>query len=53
MNDHELGAVWTALHPTMAQDRRIEARVFDWLEAHDTSLAAEWFVEFLVVGKAR
>lgn len=46
MNDHELGAVWTALHPTMAQDRRIEARVFDWLEAHDTSLAAEWFELF-------
>ena len=43
MNDEELAEVWTVLHPAMEQRRRIDARVSDWLEAHDTSLAAEWF----------
>ena len=42
MNDEELGAVWTTLQPTVRQRRRIDARVFAWLEARDTPLAAEW-----------
>ena len=43
MNDEELGAVWTTLQPTVSQRRRIDARVFAWLDARDTPLAAEWF----------
>jgi hypothetical protein len=42
MNDDELGALWTTFEPTLRQRRHIDARVFAWLEAHDTSLAAEW-----------
>jgi hypothetical protein len=42
MNDEELGDVWTTLQPTGRQRRRIDARVFAWLEARDTPLAAEW-----------
>jgi hypothetical protein len=42
MNDEELGGVWTTLHPTVRQRRRVDARVFAWLEARDTPLAAEW-----------
>ena len=42
MNDEELGAVFTTLQPTVGQRRRIDARVFAWLEARDTPLAAEW-----------
>ena len=43
VNDEELGAVWTTLQPTVSQRRRIDARVFAWLDARDTPLAAEWF----------
>ena len=46
MNDDDLGDVWTALEPTVRRRRRIEARVFAWLEAHDTPLAAEWLALF-------
>jgi hypothetical protein len=42
MNDGELGGVWTTLQPTVRQRRRIDARVFAWLEAGKTPLAAEW-----------
>ena len=48
MNDEELGGAWTVLDPTAAQHRRIDARVFAWLEARDTPLAAEWFELFRV-----
>ena len=48
MNDDELGGVWTTFEPTMPQRRRIDARVFAWLDAHDTSLAAEWLALFRV-----
>ena len=48
MNDEELAGVWTVLHPTEGQHRRIDARVSAWLEAHDTSLAAEWFGLFRI-----
>ena len=42
MNDDTLGEAWTPLTPTARQRRQIDARVFSWLEAHDTPLAAEW-----------
>ena len=42
MNDSELSSAWAALEPTSRQRRRIEARVRGWLEAHESSLAAEW-----------
>ena len=48
MNDEELGGVWTALQPTVRQRRRIDARVFAWIEARDTPLAAEWLGLFRV-----
>jgi hypothetical protein len=48
MNDDELGDVWTTFQPTLRQRQRIEARVFDWLEARDTPLAAEWLGLFRV-----
>jgi len=48
MNDEELGGVWTILEPTVRQRRRIDARVFAWLEARDTPLAAEWLGLFRV-----
>jgi len=46
VNDPELGAAWTAFDPTVPQRRRIDARVFEWLEARDTPLAAEWLAVF-------
>jgi hypothetical protein len=42
MTDEELVAAWTTLDATGLQHRRMEARVFAWLEARQTSLAAEW-----------
>jgi hypothetical protein len=46
VNDEDLSGVWTTLDPTAARRRRIDARVFDWLEARDTPLAAEWLALF-------
>ena len=43
MNDEEFGDAWTTLTPTVRRRRRMDARVFSWLEARDTPLAAEWF----------
>lgn len=48
MNDEELVAVWRALHPTLRQRRRLDARVSMWLEAGDTPLVAEWLGLFRV-----
>ncbi len=48
MNDEELGEAWTTLEPAMRRRRRIDARVFAWLEARDTPLAAEWLGLFRV-----
>jgi hypothetical protein len=48
MNEEELAAAWAALEPTVRQRRRMETRVFAWLEAHDTPLAAEWLALFKV-----
>jgi hypothetical protein len=42
MDEHELERVWTTLDPTPGQRRRIGARVSNWVEAHNTPLAAEW-----------
>ena len=42
MNDTELMNLWSALEPSARQRARIETRVFDWLEASETSIAAEW-----------
>ena len=42
MNESELTGTWTALEPTPRQRRRIDARVRVWLEARESSLAAEW-----------
>ena len=42
MNDEELADAWMTLEPTMGRRRGIDAHVFAWLEANDTSLAAEW-----------
>jgi hypothetical protein len=43
VNETELTDTWVTLEPTPAQRRRIEARVRGWLEARESSLAAEWF----------
>ena len=48
MNDDELSSTWTTLDPTASQRRRIGMRLFAYLEAHDTSLAAEWLALFQV-----
>ncbi len=42
MNDEELDGVWATLQPTVRRRQRIDARVFAWLEARVTPLAAEW-----------
>jgi hypothetical protein len=42
MNDEELADAWAALEPAGRRRRRIDARVFAWLEARDTPLVAEW-----------
>ena len=42
MNDEELAGTWTTIEPTVHQRRRIDGHVFEWLEARDTTLAAEW-----------
>jgi hypothetical protein len=42
MNESELAGTWAALEPTAQQRRRIEARVREWHEAHESSLAGEW-----------
>lgn len=48
MNDEQLGGLWGTLQPTADQCRRIDARVFAWLEARDTPLAVEWLGLFKV-----
>ena len=42
MNDTELMNLWSALEPSPRRRARIETRVFEWLEASETSLVAEW-----------
>ena len=38
MNDTELMSLWSALEPSTRRRARIETRVFEWLEASETSL---------------
>jgi hypothetical protein len=42
MNDSQLSGSWAALEPTPAQRRRVDAKVREWLEARESSLAAQW-----------
>ncbi len=42
MNDTELVSTWSALDPSSRRRARIETRVFEWIEASETSLAGEW-----------
>ena len=42
MNDDELIGIWTTVEPSAGSRRRMQARVFDRLDASDTSLVAEW-----------
>ena len=42
MNDREIMKLWSALEPTPRRRARIETRVFEWLEASETSIAGEW-----------
>jgi hypothetical protein len=46
VNDENFAALWPTLDPTGPQRRRIDRRVSAWLEARDTSLAAEWLTLF-------
>jgi hypothetical protein len=48
MNEEELGDAWTTLEPTLRRRRRIDARVFAWIEARDTPIAVEWVRLFAV-----
>jgi hypothetical protein len=42
MNDAELTHTWSALEPSSRRRARIETRLFEWLEASETSLLGEW-----------
>lgn len=42
MIDEELNVAWATLQPTARQRQRIDARVFERLDARDTPLAVEW-----------
>ena len=42
MTDEQIAETWTTLEPTMEQRRRIDARVFAWVEARETTLVSEW-----------
>jgi hypothetical protein len=48
VNDEVLLGAWTTLEPTSEQRRRIDTRVSEWLEAHDTPLVQEWLNLFKV-----
>jgi hypothetical protein len=42
MTEPHIEEIWATLEPTADQRRRVEARVSAWLEARETTLAAEW-----------
>ena len=42
MNESELTAAWAALEPGARRRARIEAQVFEWVDASETSLFGEW-----------
>ena len=43
MNETEISGAWSMLEPSARRRARIETRVFEWLEACETSLFSEWF----------
>lgn len=42
MNDTDFTQSWALLEPHSRRRARIETRVFEWIEASETSLAGEW-----------
>ena len=42
MNEADLVGLWSTIGPDARRRARIETRVFEWLEAGETSLAGEW-----------
>ena len=42
MNEMELVSAWSTLEPSARQRARIETRVFEWIEASQTSITGEW-----------
>ena len=42
MNDTALTQLWSTLEPNGYERARIENRVFEWVEASETSLLGEW-----------
>ena len=42
MNEGDLAALWAQLAPDARRRARMETRVFEWLEASETSLVGEW-----------
>ena len=42
MNDTDFTQSWALLEPDSRRRARIETRVFEWIEASETSLAGEW-----------
>jgi len=42
MNETHLAALWSQLGPDARRRARIETRLFEWLDASETSLAGEW-----------
>lgn len=42
MNDTDLVSAWSTLEPSSRRRARVEARLFEWIEASETSLAGEW-----------
>ena len=42
MNEVELVSAWSMLEPSARQRARIERRVFEWIEASETSITGEW-----------
>ena len=42
MNEAELIGTWSTLEPAARRRARIETRLFEWLDATETSLFTEW-----------
>jgi hypothetical protein len=42
VNDTDITQLWSRLEPNGRQRARIENRVFEWVEAGETSLLTEW-----------
>jgi hypothetical protein len=42
MNDTDLSQSWDLLEPDSRRRARIETRLFEWLEARETSMVGEW-----------